>query len=231
MLKEEFNMKKYVYLLLLVLGVTSCGSLQDLSIEAQTNCLPRFQHGVYGFGYYNCYGQLLHAGPYNFNGFTNGYGYGSGYGGAFFGPRIVIRSGGGNNTTSTVKGGRGERVTTGTPRRGNTGGGKNTHKVRENTRLDSIHAEILYPDDIEKQTSFLELSASPSKPLINNGAALFFKYCSVCHLNGIGGAPHPTDMKLDMNVALNGRNAMPPMSHLGEDALEDIFNYIEKLQK
>ena len=63
-----------------------------------------------------------------------------------------------------------------------------------------------------------------------SGAELFFKYCAVCHMNGIAGAPHPTEMKLDLEVAKNGRGAMPPMGHLGDETLEEIFNYIKKLQ-
>ncbi len=123
----------------------------------------------------------------------------------YFGPRIIIRNNSNRNNTSTSATPRGSSTVNNTGGRRTTGGGtvpRGNTGGRKNEQL----------------------------KMAPNGAALFFKYCSVCHLNNIAGAPHPTEMELDMDVALNGRNSMPSMKHLGEEKLEAIFNYINKLQ-
>ena len=109
-------MKKYILLLLVLMGVASCSSLQDLQLDVETRTFPntcvRYN---WNFNLYqDCYtGQFLLRPPYYYNNFLNN---------RFYGPRLIIRSTPARRTTTRVKGRR-----TSTPRstpRGTGGGTK-----------------------------------------------------------------------------------------------------------
>lgn len=54
----------------------------------------------------------------------------------------------------------------------------------------------------------------------------FALYCAACHLNGVLNAPHPSKMKLDIEVVKQGRGYMPAFSHLTDEEIEEIFKTI-----
>jgi len=72
---------------------------------------------------------------------------------------------------------------------------------------------------------------APKAQLKKSGAELFFQNCAVCHLNGVAGAPHPSEMKLSLDVVKNGKGAMPSFSHLNDEEINQIFYYIKNTLK
>ena len=176
--------------MLLIAALTiNCGAT-EWAVEAapiyQTGpcAVAQYQWGVYGWGFYDCYGNPVGAGYYNgINQFN-------------YGPRIVIRP---TNAGRSSNGGGGRTVVSSTPR--GAVGGSNQGASKEIQRVKK------------------------------SGAELFFQNCAVCHLNGVAGAPHPNEMKLSLKTVKNGSGAMPSFSHLTDEEIKSIFNYINKLKK
>ena len=74
-------MRKIVLIIAAVL-VTSCGALEGIQVESavysRPNCITStYQYGVYGWGFYDCFGRFTGAGFYT--------------GAPFVGPRIIVR--------------------------------------------------------------------------------------------------------------------------------------------
>ena len=104
-------------LILLAFAVTSCGALENYSASVTTgyysgdSCVRgEYYNGIYGFGFYDCYGRLIYSGAYNPYLFNNFYNYG---------PRIIITP----KRRTTVRGNRGGRTSTPKSTGGRRGGG------------------------------------------------------------------------------------------------------------
>ena len=87
------------------------------------------------------------------------------------------------------------------------------------------------PHPLEEQTPRPHDHVEETESTLNReGAKLFLTNCAICHLNGVGGAPKPAKMKLDIDVVKSGRNVMPSFSHLTDEEIKQIFNYIKKFK-
>ena len=74
-------MRKIVLIIAAVL-VTSCGALEGIQVESavysRPNCITStYQYGVYGYGFYDCFGRFTGAGFYG--------------PAPFVGPRVIVR--------------------------------------------------------------------------------------------------------------------------------------------